>query len=182
MWRWEMTVDSDASLLQMNCRTPGLKVDQSILQLSVDEPEGSSCGAQSEDLRVLCGFMAVITNGGARERNYCLTGQGVGELCGGGIWVIVERRSNRTRGEDGVGERKLIHVQGLLRRMVLAREIDWPPSYGKVARKFRGHWVICTNASKPALVEARRRGKPIDAIMKFDPGNPGEITNGQCAP
>jgi hypothetical protein len=39
---------------RMNCCSPTQNV-KLILQLSVDELEGSGCGAQSEDLRMLCG-------------------------------------------------------------------------------------------------------------------------------
>ncbi|KAJ7891447.1 hypothetical protein B0H13DRAFT_1887218 [Mycena leptocephala] len=39
----------------MNCCSPVRNVDHLILQLRVDELEGSSCGAQSEDLRMLRG-------------------------------------------------------------------------------------------------------------------------------
>jgi hypothetical protein len=39
----------------MNCCSPARNVDQSFLQLGVDELEGNSCGALSEDLRMLRG-------------------------------------------------------------------------------------------------------------------------------
>jgi hypothetical protein len=55
MWR----LDDDSQLTaihsyrsRMNCCSPARNVDQSILQLSIDELEGSSCVAQSEDLSV----------------------------------------------------------------------------------------------------------------------------------
>ncbi|KAJ7363058.1 hypothetical protein DFH08DRAFT_329618 [Mycena albidolilacea] len=43
----------------MNCCSPARNAHRSILQLSVDELEGNSCGAQSEDLRVLRGRHSV---------------------------------------------------------------------------------------------------------------------------
>jgi hypothetical protein len=49
-WQWRFHIGLSNSLLQSHSN-----VDQLILQLSVDELEGSSCGAQSEDLRMLRG-------------------------------------------------------------------------------------------------------------------------------
>ncbi|KAF8145454.1 hypothetical protein K438DRAFT_1781975 [Mycena galopus ATCC 62051] len=51
------SADSGASISgsQINCCSPAQNGDQSILQLSVDELKGSSCGAHSEDLRMLRG-------------------------------------------------------------------------------------------------------------------------------
>jgi hypothetical protein len=55
MWRLDDDSQLAAMLPYWNCHSPARTVDQSILQLSVDELEGNSCGAQSEDLRVLRG-------------------------------------------------------------------------------------------------------------------------------